>query len=96
MYYTCPRRLGTIRSSLARGMRHRHMMILKTLPIFEPARLNAARSYYFRPPLYAPPEVPGGRRGHHGTASAPSRWSGVGLAVKSNFFLEGLLAACSS
>ena len=28
MYYTCPRRLGTIRSSLARGMRHRHMMLL--------------------------------------------------------------------
>ena len=31
MYYTCPRRLGTIRSSLARGMRHRHMMILKSV-----------------------------------------------------------------
>ena len=28
MYYTCPWRLGTIRSSLARGMRHRHMIIL--------------------------------------------------------------------
>ena len=24
VYYTCPRRLGTIRSSPARGMRHRH------------------------------------------------------------------------
>ena len=70
--------------------------LLKPFPIFEPARLNAARSYYFRPPLYAPPGVPGARRGHHGTASAPSRWSGVGLAVKSNFFLEGLLPACSS
>ena len=31
MYYTCPRRLGTIRSSLARGMRHRHMIILKSV-----------------------------------------------------------------
>ena len=31
MYYTCPWRLGTIRSSLARGMRHRHMMILKSV-----------------------------------------------------------------
>ena len=31
MYYTCPRRLGTIRSSPARGMRHRHMMILKSV-----------------------------------------------------------------
>ena len=31
MYYTCPRRLGTIRSSLARGMRHRHIMILKSV-----------------------------------------------------------------
>ena len=43
-----------------------------------------------------PPGGPRGRRGYHGTASAPSRWSGVGLAVKSNFFLEGLLPACSS
>ena len=31
MYYTCPRRLGTIRSSLARGMRHRHTIILKSV-----------------------------------------------------------------
>ena len=31
MYYTCPRRLGTIHSSLARGMRHRHMIILKSV-----------------------------------------------------------------
>ena len=72
--------------------------ILAQLPfaIFGSARLNAARSYYFRPRLYAPPEVPRGRRGYHGTASAPSRWSGVGLAVKSNFFVEGLLPATSS
>ena len=33
MYYTCPRRLGTIRSSLARGMRHRHMMLLKNVTV---------------------------------------------------------------
>jgi hypothetical protein len=30
VYYTCPRRLGTICPSLARGMRHRHMIILKS------------------------------------------------------------------
>ena len=50
--------------------------------------MNAARSWYVRPPLYASPEVPRGRRGYHGTASAPSRWPGVGLAVKATFFLK--------
>ena len=31
VYYTCPRRLGTIRSSLARGIGHRNMWLLKNV-----------------------------------------------------------------
>ena len=31
VYYTCPRRLGTIRSSLAHSMRHRNMWLLKNV-----------------------------------------------------------------
>ena len=61
------------------------------------ARAFECRALVVRPPpLYASPEVPRGRRGYHGTASAPSRWPGVGLAVKSNFFVQGLLPATSS
>ena len=67
MYYTCPRRLGTIRSSLARGMRHRHMMILKSVTF-----TNDTDSPPRAPPLHAPSSSTGkqsqgprgGGRGH--------------------------------